>query len=153
MLPTILHLMKIEPASIIQGENLLPLIRGEKNKRDNPILIQAYGRAGWSILKNNWKLIYLIKGRIYQLFELSKDPNEQDDLGQKNIPKIAQLRKLLKTRVNSFPNNTIIKSSRLKQLKNSIALRIWGKKKVPIDQREDLSQEVKQRLKALGYIQ
>jgi arylsulfatase A-like enzyme len=153
MMPTILHLMKIEPASYIQGESLLPLIKGDKKKRDNPILIQAYGGAGWSIIKNNWKLIYLIKGRSYQLFELSKDPNEQDDLRQKNIPKMAQLRKLLKTRINSFPNNTIIKSSRLKQLKNSIVLRIWGKKKVPIDQREDLSPEVKQRLKALGYIQ
>jgi arylsulfatase A-like enzyme len=153
MMPTILHLMKIEPKSTIQGENLLPLIRGDKKKRDNPILVQAYGGAGWSIIKNNWKLIHLIKGRSYQLFELSKDPNEQHDLGQKNISKMTQLRKLLKTNVNSFPNNTIIKSSRLKQLKNSIALRIWGKKKVPIDQREDLSQEVKQRLKALGYIQ
>jgi arylsulfatase A-like enzyme len=153
LLPTILHLLKIKTAGNIQGENLLDFIRGDKRERSKPILVQAYGGGSWGLIQGKWKLIYQIQGRNYQLFNLSQDPHEKKNLSKNNAKKVSQLRQLLKSTIHSMPNNTIINQPRLLQLKNSIALRIWSKKKVPIDQREDLSPEVKQRLKALGYIQ
>jgi arylsulfatase A-like enzyme len=153
ILPTILQLLNIKAANNVQGENLWNFIRGNKKERSKPILIQAYGGGSWGLIQGKWKLIYQIKGRNYQLFDLSQDPHEKKNLSKNNPLKVSQLRQLLKSTIRSMPNNTIINQPRLLQLENSIALRIRGGNITPMDQRQDLTKEVREKLKALGYIQ
>jgi len=88
IVPTILKLLKIEPSKNVQGEDLLAFINGQKKKRKEPILIQAYAGDGWALIQDKWKFIYQQKGRNYQLFDLSQDPKEQENLSRK-YPTIA----------------------------------------------------------------
>ena len=153
IMPTILKLLKIESASNLPGENLLAFINGEKKERKEPILIQAAAAEGWALIKGRWKLIYQPKLGIFKLFDLIQDAKEKRDLSNKHPSIASNLRQLLKSTLDFIPNNRIFYLPRFKQLKNSVILRIKAKELIPLDQRQDLSQEAKERLKALGYIQ
>ncbi|MFW5831726.1 MAG: sulfatase [Prolixibacteraceae bacterium] len=97
---TILHAAGIEH-ELNDGENLLPLLRGEKNiNRD--VLFWHYPhyhgstwKPGSALRSGDWKLVVHYEDKRYELFNLKTDPGEKTDLSEMNPDKLEELKSLL----------------------------------------------------------
>jgi arylsulfatase A-like enzyme/tetratricopeptide (TPR) repeat protein len=127
--PTICDLLGFKIPGSIQGESLLPIIRGEK-KQNSEIYFESltpYLNRGWAplrgFIKGNLKFIDL---PIKEVYDIEKDTNEN-----KNLVGTSDIRKL---------------SREIEALKNKLT----GKNKMK--RIETLDPEVQKRLRSLGYI-
>lgn len=79
VLPTLCDLAGITRAEEFEGKSLAPVVRGESSKvRDT--LFGAYKGVQRMVRDDRWKLIWYTKIDRFQLFDLSSDPWEIDDL-------------------------------------------------------------------------
>lgn len=132
ILPTLLDLVRIRPLPEIQGVSLRPLIEN-KTKSLNLVAytetLAPYLHFNWSSLEGVRTNDYsYIKAEPEELYQVTEDPKETQDLSEKDSKKLAQLREILeqeKTRlVNPKPPDATVK----------------------------LDTETEERLRALGYI-
>ncbi len=103
---TILDLANIPAYSWMEGRSFLPLLRGEKlpqlpafsmNFEENPSRGHQITRGSIAVWEGDYKLIYYLKRNEYLLFNMSRDPDELDNLIKKE-PEIGDhLRNLIKT--------------------------------------------------------
>ena len=137
ILPTILHILDIDPPEQIIGKVLL------KDKSPLNWLKTLFSRRGearyiFSELDKNstlkaiitpaWKYIYNYKNKTDQLYRIQSDPNEHNNLAVKNPTQCNQLKKELLNWVSTA-------------------------KTYPVkDQSFELSQEEKEKLEAIGYL-
>ncbi|MEM9191780.1 MAG: sulfatase-like hydrolase/transferase [Myxococcota bacterium] len=83
---TVLNVAGIEPARPISGRSLLPFMTGERDPDPERILIAEYMPDGVytqnmkSIQRGDLKLIWWVRDGRHQLFDLSVDPTEQEDI-------------------------------------------------------------------------
>jgi arylsulfatase A-like enzyme len=96
--PTIADIARLPDSSMIKpvdGLSLVPLIKDEIKTRNKPLLFSSRGRM--AVIDNDWKMISQPKqqGRLIELFNLSKDQNESNNLFRPQHPKVTQLRKVL----------------------------------------------------------
>jgi arylsulfatase A-like enzyme len=96
--PTIADIARLPNSSMIKpvdGLSLVPLIKDEIKTRNKPLLFSSRGRM--AVIDNDWKMISQPKqqGRLIELFNLSKDQNESNNLFRPQHPKVTQLRKVL----------------------------------------------------------
>ncbi|MEJ6571544.1 MAG: sulfatase-like hydrolase/transferase [Akkermansiaceae bacterium] len=92
--PTIMAMtgFKMPDDRPLDGINLLPLMDGSMKKRPSPI---GFLYAGQSVLTDNQYKIYKgKKGKSWELYDLTKDPSEKNDLAGKK-PEV--LTKMIKT--------------------------------------------------------
>lgn len=94
--PTILSMagIDVKPNQKIDGMDLIPLIKGETIERSELFWhYPHYHGSGWtpgsSIKQGNWKLIEFYEGKTFELYNLSTDPYELDNLILK-FPEIAE---------------------------------------------------------------
>ena len=94
--PTLLELVGLEiPSEIsIEGISLVPAMRGESTpSRSLYWHYPHYGNQGGDpssiIRQENWKLIYYWEDKSVELYDLAKDPSENNDIAKEN-PKIAE---------------------------------------------------------------
>jgi arylsulfatase A-like enzyme len=79
--PTLFHFLNIPAHPSFQGINLLKKSEG---KTRNAYLVAHALSHQYSIVENNWKLIFDQNTREYFLYDLKKDPGEFKDVKLKN---------------------------------------------------------------------
>jgi len=124
--PTITEIMGFKKLPSFQGRNLLSLKEEELTVFEETYKPEAF-MDKFAFLKFPWHIILTPEKRKYELYDLRKDPEEKENIYQKN----------------SLPQEVVS----LKQKLDSYALEILSRKeKIKIDD------ETKKMLKALGYI-
>lgn len=99
--PTILAALNIDLPQhqpTLDGENIMPILRGEKSTRKNAIAFQSpmrgkkydadNARLQYALSGDTYKLYSADNGQSWQLYNLLEDPAEQDDLAS-SLPKVV----------------------------------------------------------------
>jgi arylsulfatase A-like enzyme len=115
--PTIVEALNSsdQPETEFDGENILPILKGEKNTLERPlfwhfpIYLQAYNpnynenrdslfrtRPGSVVRQGDWKLHYYFEDNAIELYNLKDDISEQKNLSKSNPQKADELLTLLK---------------------------------------------------------
>jgi arylsulfatase len=98
ILPTLLDINKFPyPAayngnalSPLDGQSLLPIIQGKTNKGRKDIFFEhVHGKA---YINGNWKLVMKTNGSEWELYDLSKDANEHNNLAASNPDKLNEMK-------------------------------------------------------------
>jgi arylsulfatase K len=101
--PTICELGGLEQRPCFDGESLLPLARGESTQSRGWALASYCGLTSntmsWMLRKGDYKLI-LHEGYASRLFNLREDPNELDDLIDREPEKAAELLAIIDAEVD-----------------------------------------------------
>ena len=79
---------------VIDGVNLLPYLKGEKEGRPHDVLFWKSGHYK-TVLAGGWKLQVTERPKMDRLYNVAEDPTEQVDLADKNPQKVAELKALL----------------------------------------------------------
>ena len=96
LLPTALEMSgstaappKGAPPKPLDGESLLPLLRGERESLGRDTLVWRLGDH-YAVRHGDWKLVQFLDVPP-MLFDLATDPGERHDLAAKNAKKLAEL--------------------------------------------------------------
>ncbi len=95
IVPTTLELAAAKPDQPIDFQSLLPLAEG-RTTAGRDVIYGAYTNLQRCAIQHGWKLIHYPNGDTYRLYNLSKDPDEMNDLAQ-NPEFATQLTALKKT--------------------------------------------------------
>ncbi len=101
---TILNLAEIEHEKN-DGENLLPILtEGKQINRDElfwhyPHYHGSAWKPGSALRKGDWKLVVHYENNRTELFNLANDPGETTDIAFENKDKVAELKKILDTKL------------------------------------------------------
>ena len=151
ILPTILDILGINFSKGLEGYSLLPLIKGEMPKaqlvycesaRGNPTRnkksISGIKGKQFAIRSKEWKLIMTPtpRGLDYQLYNLSQDPQELDNLIKENLAIVNQLKRKLGEFVQQYQSSPNYLKSIIKSGEKVVA-----------------QKELRERLKSMGYLQ
>ncbi len=79
---------------IIDGVNLLPYLKGEKQGRPHDVLFWKSGHYK-TVLAGDWKLQVTERPKKDWLYNMAEDPTEQVNLAGKNPQKVSDLKALL----------------------------------------------------------
>ncbi|MDP8249014.1 MAG: sulfatase [Candidatus Tritonobacter lacicola] len=139
ILPTVLDIVGIRPPAHFQGVSLLPMMLGKRAK-EGVLLVeeQLDERDFTGVIKDGWKLIYDRAHDSYELYDLRKDRKEKQNLANSNDHSIEKI----------FRNLSLIlhkKTEENKEIRNRM------KPSEPAQERE-IPEELKEKLRALGYI-
>ncbi|UBM59716.1 sulfatase [Marinilongibacter aquaticus] len=116
LFPTFLAAVGIDQNGLVlDGENLLPVLLGKELRTDRslfwhfPVYLEAYQknnaenrdpvfrtRPGSAIRKGSWKLHYYFEDKGIELYNLSQDIGEKNDLAESNPEKREELLRELK---------------------------------------------------------
>lgn len=84
---------------IVDGQSLVPLLRGEKESLGRQDLYWHYphysnqgGFPGGAVRSGDWKLVERYEDGRVHLYNLKDDPGEQNDLAAQNPERVAQMR-------------------------------------------------------------
>jgi arylsulfatase A-like enzyme len=137
VLPTVVDYLGIPPPPLIQGETLMPVIRGEETT-DLVVLSQdKLMRSRYAIIREDWKLIFDIKSGEHELYNVGSDPGEHTDLSASNPERVNGLVDLLLEQIRT--------SRRLKRS-------LHGEQPYRNDE-QPFPPEAIERLKSLGYLE
>lgn len=110
IMPTILELAGLPVPKTVQGTSLLPWISGRKNDDRTTYMETYYPREnfGWSefkgVVDGTWKFIQAPRPELY---DLKKDPNEEDNLYEKapavSREMVTKLQEIIKLRSRPAP--------------------------------------------------
>ena len=91
--PTLIALAggKIDPEWDLQGENLWPLLTGQRDALDARQFYWNAANRLWAVRDGDWKLIQHRDGRV-ELFDLRRDPHEENDLAETEPQRVERLR-------------------------------------------------------------
>jgi len=109
LLPTALAMADRPIPAFLEGQSLLPALRGESPFPARAIAWRfVYGpsvaKSPWAIRDGNWKLVRgSVASSEVQLFDLSKDANEAEDLSSAHTDIRDRLQKAHETWVASMP--------------------------------------------------
>lgn len=94
--PTAIAAAEIDYTSSLKldGVNLLPYLSSAKNEAPHDLLFWRYSEgAGYAVRKENMKMVYSGYKQDFLLFDLEKDPYEQNNLAQVFPKKLEALKK------------------------------------------------------------
>ena len=98
VLPTVLHLLGIEPPGGLAGRDLRPALEGRPLPREPLYCESVFGRLNcrWAPLRGltdgDWKLV---RGTTSELFDLGSDPSESLDRSRAEPDRLARLEGIL----------------------------------------------------------
>ncbi|MGC6535689.1 MAG: sulfatase-like hydrolase/transferase [Parvibaculales bacterium] len=91
IMPTALGAAGLTPqAEVMDGVNLLPYLKGRKAGRPHETLIWREGHYQ-AIMSGGWKLQRSMDPKKIRLFDMAKDPLEQNEVSGQNPKKVAAL--------------------------------------------------------------
>ena len=99
VLPTLADVARIEPPANIDGISVLPLLLGTPQKTDERFLYWEFpaGKFQQAVRWRHYKAIRLAPGQPLELYDLSKDISEQNNIASKRPDVIARIEKYLTT--------------------------------------------------------
>ncbi len=118
--PTILEACGLEkqPTDHIDGVNLF-------NSDKDRVLFWHYphwgnqgGSPGSVVRQGDWKLIHFYYKKGYELYNIAKDPSEQNNLADKETEKIAELKKFMEQKIKETEASMPTKNENFKGGKN-----------------------------------
>ncbi len=77
------------PIPPMEGESLLPIFRGETRKRSEPLCWALYGNR--AVRQGDWKLVWGGGDRRWELYDLSVDRSETNDIAKQNPERVAEM--------------------------------------------------------------
>ncbi|MBN1671154.1 MAG: sulfatase-like hydrolase/transferase [Kiritimatiellae bacterium] len=127
--PTLIEIAGGPPLPDMHGENLLPLLRGAAVENwERPIVSLLASRARRShcamVRRGEWKMVEHVEYPERQLFNLTADPAEQNDLGP--APEYAALIESLAGELRPFWDGARVSEICRLQLEHTELLRQWG---------------------------
>ena len=130
IVPTILDVLDIEPRTELVGRSLQPVLQGDRLDREYVITETNRGKdVVLGTRSQRWK--YIVDGEDRELYDLSADPNEQNDLSGTEEAVESQLKEFLATHVDTHDI----------EAGNKLAMVA-----------DDMDTEVRDRLDDLGYL-
>jgi arylsulfatase A-like enzyme len=148
LLPTLTDYLGLPTPNHVQGASMLPLLRGEQ-ETDRPVVAEYRKRGLSSLALGEWKLIsrppHVGQRRVElgrwafqverrrnpsELFHLSVDPGEREDLARGKSGRLLAMQTRLDTAIDQF-----------RQMNAALA-----------GEQVDLDSETLQQLEALGYV-
>lgn len=109
LFPTVCDLAGVPVPKEAEGKSLVPVTAGKTDRvRDH--LFAAYKDCQRMVRDGRWKLIWYPKIDRVQLFDLSADPDEVDDLSAKptHAAKVAELRALLAAQQKAWGDDKVL---------------------------------------------
>ena len=132
VMPTIFAALHLKPPYSFQGENLVPVLTGKKEIPKNRLIISESPQ--WIRLRrDNWAGIFTKKGNPSQIYDLKIDPEEATNLALKRAGVSRRL-------WNAYLDTIKIQTD------------IAAQFQVQPGSKSEIPEEVKEQLKALGYI-
>jgi arylsulfatase A-like enzyme len=116
LFPTICEYAKASTPAVVEGKSLAPIVRG-KASDTRPYLFAAYRDWQRMVRDKRWKLIEYVVGDQHhtQLFDLSKDPDELENLAaeQSSTELLTRLRGQLRNLAKHFgdPDGAIFRDA------------------------------------------
>ena len=80
IMPTVLSVLDIKSPSVMDGENLMPIINGTKTKRNEEEVFSELFDSLVSVVNDRWKLIYNYKSYKYEFYDIKTDVLEKNNL-------------------------------------------------------------------------
>lgn len=77
----------------IDGESLLPFLRGDAAARETPIGFESQKQRSW--MENRYKLYSADEGRTLQLYDLIEDPGETRDIAAGHPERVRAMREAM----------------------------------------------------------
>lgn len=99
VLPTLANLGDAKAPAGIDGMSVLPTILGDKQDLSNRVLYWEFFENGFqqAVRQGDWKAIRLALGKPLELYDLSKDESESNNIAESHPEIIAQMEAILKT--------------------------------------------------------
>ena len=106
-LPTLVAATKSSPRlPLLDGEDVLPLLRGTADRRRGPVYFDYPSREGsdtWkagetrqvAVIEGEWKLVSVNDGKRFELYDLDHDIGEATDVAAKQPALVKRLRESL----------------------------------------------------------
>ncbi|MFL3657681.1 MAG: arylsulfatase [Opitutales bacterium] len=98
-LPTFAELAGLNAPSGIDGVSMLPTILGNKQDLSNRVLYWEFFESGFqqAVRQGDWKAIRMAPGKALELYDLSKDESESNNIAANHPDIIAEMEAILKT--------------------------------------------------------
>ncbi len=102
--PTFLEMagLKNKPGNIVDGKSILPVFKGKKWERGQPLFWHYPSETGqWiprmcsAVRMGNYKMLYFYAAKRTELYDLSKDPTEKNDISSSEPLKVKELTSIL----------------------------------------------------------
>lgn len=113
LLPTLLEILGMEASPKITGKSLMPLIKGEKEADERPVISE--GRGTRALYSGKYRLL-LREGKAAtivrpdktvtapeELFDLEQDPGERHDISHQNPALLAEMKARLHAALRNTP--------------------------------------------------
>jgi arylsulfatase A-like enzyme/Flp pilus assembly protein TadD len=100
IVPTVLDILNLGPPAGVDGQSLVPLMEGKKEKERDVYLESFYPKESWGwselvgLISGKWKYIQAPKPELY---DLSGDPMEKDNLFARNPAQASDLKSRLES--------------------------------------------------------
>lgn len=78
--PTVLDLFRVPTPGVFTGQSLVPLLRGDDVTLDRPIVIDSEGGKQAMVFRDGLKIIRDNEHNLVELYDLNRDPKEDDSL-------------------------------------------------------------------------
>ncbi len=107
-LPTACELAGIESPKGLDGISFAPTITGKGEQKTHEYLYWEFHEGGFkqAVRHGNWKAIRLAPGRPLELYDITKDPGETNNIAASNPDVVAKIEQFLKsgrTESKEFP--------------------------------------------------
>ena len=106
VMPTLAEIAGVTPPANIDGMNVLPLLLGKKQRTDDRFLYWEFptGKFQQAVRWRNYKAVRAAPGKPLELYDLSRDIGEKNDIAEENPEVVARIEKYLKTARTESPN-------------------------------------------------
>ncbi len=103
VMPTILEMLGIGGREALDGQSLLPLMRGEEGGAGRVVITERGDRGEVALREGNWRLVWDVSLDQLALYDLQADPFEGTDLSGQEPEIVARLKGIYEEWARAYP--------------------------------------------------